>query len=249
MEPAPPEPSNAPITPDGIDILYHDGPCLVVSKPGGLLTQAPPGIDSVEVRVKAFFKQREQKTGNVYLGVPHRLDRPASGALVVARHVRAARRLAQQFEGRLVEKTYWAVVEGTVSEDTGHWHDFLRKIPGVARAEIVPRSHPEGRHASLAYRVLARTDALTVLEIQLETGRTHQIRIQAANRGHPILGDFLYGSTLPFGPEVDDPRARWIALHARRLGFRHPMTRAPVSVTAPLPEWWEPFESLLDGHA
>ncbi len=95
-----------------LEILYDNGPCLVVNKPPGILTQAPAGIDSLEVQVKAFYREREQKEGNIYLGLPHRLDRPVSGAIVFARHVRAAQRLSSQFENRTVTKVYWAVVEG-----------------------------------------------------------------------------------------------------------------------------------------
>ena len=97
-----------------LEILYDNGPCLVVNKPAGVLTQAPAGIDSMEVRVKAFYREREEKEGNIYLGLPHRLDRPVSGAIVFARHVRAAQRLSSQFENRTVTKVYWAVVEGDV---------------------------------------------------------------------------------------------------------------------------------------
>src|SRR5688572_19667322 len=129
---------------DGIEVLYEKGPCFVVNKPGGILTQAVPGVDSLEVRIKADIKQREGKTeGYVYLGVPHRLDRPVSGAIVVARHVRATRRLAEQFEGRMVRKIYWALLEGQVLEDQATWRDFMRKIPDVPQAEIVDRQHPE----------------------------------------------------------------------------------------------------------
>jgi 23S rRNA pseudouridine1911/1915/1917 synthase len=93
-------------------LLYESGPCYVVNKPSGLLTQAPPGIDSLEARMKELLKAREQKEGNVYLGVPHRLDRPVSGAMVLARHARAARRLSEQFEARTVHKKFWACVSG-----------------------------------------------------------------------------------------------------------------------------------------
>jgi len=227
------------IRPEGFDILYEQGPCLVVVKPGGVATQAPPGIDSLEVRVKQFLRTRENKTGNVYLGVPHRLDRPASGVMVLARHVRAARRLAEQFEARTVRKTYWAVVAGRVSPAAGTWTDSLRKVPDAAHVEVVSTDHPEARSAVLHYRVLAADVHGSWLEIDLETGRTHQIRVQAAHRGHPILGDSQYGSLIPFGPTTDDVRLRWIALHARRLEFLHPMTRQPVSQTAPLPPAWD----------
>ena len=104
------------MAPLGFDILLEDGPVLVVNKPGGLLTQAPPAIDSVEKRVKAFIKHRDHKPGRVYLGVPHRLDRPVSGALVLTRHVRAARRICDQFERREVSKLYWCWVEGRLPQ-------------------------------------------------------------------------------------------------------------------------------------
>src|SRR5689334_12976722 len=111
----------------GFDILYEQGPCLVVNKPPGLLTQAPPGIDSLELRVKRFLKAREHQPGNVYLGVPHRVDRPVSGVIVLAKHVRAARRLSEQFEARTVRKIYWALVEGHVTPESGTWTDQLKK--------------------------------------------------------------------------------------------------------------------------
>jgi RluA family pseudouridine synthase len=233
----------------GFEILYEEGPCLVVCKPPGLLTQAPPGIDSLETRIKEFLRRRENKAGNIYLGVPHRLDRPASGAMVFARHSRAARRLAEQFEGRLVRKIYWACVEGRFESPEGTWTDLMRKIPDQPRAEIVPDGHPEGRLAVLHYRQLASGTWGTWLEIELETGRMHQIRVQAASRGHPVLGDAMYGSSAEFGPQYADARLRAIALHARSLGFRHPMTREPVAVSAAPPEPWRELGVWPEGVA
>jgi RluA family pseudouridine synthase len=222
-----------------LDILYESGPCLVVNKPPGILTQAPAGIDSLEVQVKAFYREREQKEGNIYLGLPHRLDRPVSGAIVFARHVRAAQRLASQFENRTVSKVYWAVVEGEVQPDEGTWTDHLHKRHGMAQTLLVPPGDPRGKLAVMHYRVLRRIDKLsTWLEVQLETGRTHQIRVQAASRGHPVVGDAQYGSTQPFGEQFSDERLRAIALHARQLGFNHPMTSEAVDVIAPLPDSW-----------
>lgn len=232
--------------PPPVDILYEEGPCLAVLKPAGLLTQAPPGIDSIEARLKAFLKARDGKTGNIYLGVPHRLDRPVSGVMLFARHVRACRRLSEQFEARLVLKVYWACVSGTVEPAEGTWEDFVRKVPGEARAEVVDREHSDAREAVLHYRTLGRTPHGSWLEIEPQTGRTHQIRVQAAARGHPVLGDRQYGSTIAFGPRHEDTRLRAIALHALRLGFSHPMTREPVAVEVPLPEAWS---GLLPGDA
>jgi 23S rRNA pseudouridine1911/1915/1917 synthase len=222
-----------------LDILYDSRPCLVVNKPPGILTQAPAGIDSLEVRVKAFYREREGKEGSIYLGLPHRLDRPVSGAIVFARHVRAAQRLASQFENRTVSKVYWAVVEGDVQPDEGTWTDHLQKRHGMAQALLVPPGDPRGKLAVMYYRVLRRIDNVgTWLEVQLETGRTHQIRVQAASRGHPVVGDAQYGSTQPFGEQFSDERLRAIALHARQLGFNHPMTGDAVDVIAPLPDSW-----------
>lgn len=225
--------------PTGFDILYEQGPCLVVNKPGGLLTQAPPEIDSLEVRVKRFLKARGNKPGGAYLGVPHRLDRPVSGAMVLALHVRAARRLSEQFEARSVSKTYWALAGGLVEPAQGTWTDYLRKIDGEPRTVVVDQSDPAGRLAILHYRVLGRHEHGSWLEIELETGRTHQIRVQAASRGFALLGDLFYGSTIPFGPPTDDERQRLIGLHARLLAFRHPMSGEAVTVEAPLPAAWE----------
>ncbi len=230
-----------------VELLYELGPCLVVNKPPGLLTQAPLGIDSLEFRIKAWLKRRENKAGRIYLGVPHRLDRPASGAMVFARHVRAARRLAEQFEARTVRKIYWACVEGTVAPDAGTWEDFVRKVPNEPRAEVVEQNHPDGRLALMHFRTLAKGPSGTWLEIELATGRTHQVRVQAASRGHPLLGDEQYGSRAVFGSRQGDWRLRPIALHARMLSFRHPMTRETATVEAPLSEPWFALGSAEDG--
>jgi 23S rRNA pseudouridine1911/1915/1917 synthase len=210
----------------------------VLNKPAGVLTQAPAGIDSLEVRVKDFYRQREGKEGNIYLGLPHRLDRPVSGAIVFARHVRAAQRLSTQFENRTVTKVYWAIVEGDVQPDEGTWTDHLHKRHGMAQAIVVPADDPRGKLAVLHYRVMSRMSGRTWLEVQLETGRTHQIRVQAASRGHPVLGDAQYGAKQPFGEQFADERLRAIALHARQLGFNHPMTGEPVDIVAPVPAAW-----------
>ena len=218
------------------------GPCLIVNKPGGLLTQGPPGIDSLEMRIKSFVKLRDNKTGKVYLGVPHRLDRPASGVMLFARHVRAAKRLAAQFQDRTVEKKYWAIVQGQVAEESGRWVDHLRKLPDQAKSEICAESDAGGQLATLRFEVLERNEKCSWLEIQLETGRTHQIRLQSAHRGHPIIGDELYGSSIPFGPATPDKRKKWIALHAREITFNHPMQDERLCMTAPLWEHWQQLE-------
>ncbi|MEA1951633.1 MAG: pseudouridine synthase, partial [Planctomycetota bacterium] len=235
---------NTPIEHIDPEILYEEGKCVVVCKPPGLLTQAPPGIDSIEVRIKEHVRRRTGKLGKVYLGVPHRLDRPASGAMVFGLNRRATQRLSEQFELRTVRKTYWALVAGRVEPERGTWTDQIRKVPDEARAEIVAADHPHGRPAVLHYRVLAQCDWGSCLEIELETGRTHQIRVQAATRGHAVLGDAQYGSTIAFGPQHDDERLRAIALHARRLEFIHTATKEPISVEAPVLDAWGEFVEI-----
>jgi 23S rRNA pseudouridine1911/1915/1917 synthase len=141
----------------------------------------------------------------------------------------------------MIRKVYWALVEGDVPQEQGTWRDFMRKVPDEPRAEIVDRQHPDARLATLHYRVRRRLAGATWLEVELETGRMHQIRLQAAARGLPVIGDVQYGAHSPFGPQVADWRERWIALHARLLSFRHPMSREEVSVLAALPDVWKDY--------
>jgi len=228
--------------PHSFSILHENSACLVVHKPAGLLTQAPLGIDSLEVQVKRYLRGEDAREGDVYLGIPHRIDRPVSGVLVLAKNKRAARRISEQFERRLVQKTYWALVEGNVQPDAGTWTDHLKKIYGKPRTQVVEATDPDGQIAILHYKVLEHVSLAglpeSLLEITLETGRTHQIRIQCASRGHILLGDELYGSQRPFGPPSDDDRMRFIALHARSLKFRHPVTREMIVAVAPLADYW-----------
>lgn len=226
------------------NILLESGAVLVMNKPGGLLTQGPPGIDSLELRTKQFLKVRDEKPGKVYLGVPHRLDRPVSGVMVVVKNVRAAKRISEQFQKRSVTKKYWAMVAGELPSSLGTWTDWMRKVPDEARSEIIDETAEGAKHAVLHYRVIESSGGLSLLEIELETGRTHQIRLQCGSRGFSIVGDSLYGSEVSFGPQTDDLRQRWIGLHARQLAFVHPISREPVDQVAPMPEFWSAFEAF-----
>jgi 23S rRNA pseudouridine1911/1915/1917 synthase len=226
-----------------LTVLYEDNHCLAVVKPAPLLTQGvPPGIPTLEARAKDYLRDRYQKQGRVYLGTPHRLDRPVSGVVLFARNTKAAQRLAEQFQKRQVSKVYWALLEGDVQPPEGTWEDWMLKIQDEARAECVPPETPGARHARLRYRALRAADGCTLVEIYPETGRMHQIRVQAATRGWPVRGDMLYGARLPFGPPAELPRERVIALHARQLTFLHPIRYEPVTLTAPLPAYWEGWD-------
>lgn len=222
-----------------MQILFEDNHCLAVAKPAPLLTQGVPvGIPTLESQVKEYIRAKYHKAGNVYLGIPHRLDRPVSGVVLFARNSKAARRLAEQFQGRQVEKVYWGLVEGTPAPAEGSWTDWLRKLPEESRSEIVSEGSEGARQAILSYRVLQILAGGALVEFHLETGRMHQIRLQAGSRGHPLWGDFLYGAGRPFGPPADLPRDRIIALHARSLTFLHPIRYEPITVVAPLPAEW-----------
>ena len=221
------------------EVLFEDNHCLAVNKPAGLLTQGvPAGIPTLEAWARSYLKEKYAKAGNVYLGIPHRLDRPVSGVIIFARSSKAAQRLAEQFRERQVTKIYWGVVEGAVAEAEGYWSDWLRKVKEESRSE---RAEPESvgaKHAELRYHVLERLPNATRLEFIPETGRMHQIRLQAALHGHPLLGDAAYGATTSFGPAAELSRDRIIALHARSLTFLHPIRYEPITVKAPLPNSW-----------
>lgn len=220
-------------------ILFEDNHCLAVAKPAPLLTQGvPAGIPTLEAMVKAYLKERYHKAGNVYLGIPHRLDRPVSGVVLFARNTKAARRLHEQFATRRVVKTYWGLAAGLPEPAHGKWEDWLRKIKEEARSEVAAPDTPGARLAVLSYRSLQPVAGGTLVEFQPLTGRMHQIRLQAALHGHSLFGDALYGSEVPFGPAAELPRDRVIALHARSLTFLHPIRYEPISVEAPLPETW-----------
>lgn len=220
-----------------IPILLEDPWFLVVNKPVHLLTQAPEGIPNLQSTLVAQLQQPNAPTP--FIGIPHRLDRMTSGAVVVARNQRALRRLCDQFAARNVEKIYLAWIQGEPkSSDT--LVDSLRKVPDEPRAEIVAENVEGARVASLSYdSLLNRTgengNVITLVQIRLGTGRMHQIRLQFGHRGHPILGDTLYGSQSSWGNRPDHFREPPMALHAWRIEFHHPKTAERISVTAPVP--------------
>jgi 23S rRNA pseudouridine1911/1915/1917 synthase len=242
-----------------LEILCEDGPLLAVNKPAGLLTLgAKPGVATLERQVKQFLKEKYDKPGNVYLGIPHRLDRPVSGVVVFAKNSKCAARLAEQFRERQVRKVYWALVERPPDPPEGELIDWLLKAPDQARVEIVSANARGAREARLKYRVLRSHSEFripnselllphsgrekterTLLELEPLTGRTHQIRVQLAGRGWPIVGDAQYGAvTRLVEPQPADPRDAPIALHARRLTILHPIRYDSLTITAPLPTNW-----------
>ena len=231
------------MTPE-LAVLYEDNHCLAVAKPAPLLTQARPACRRWRQWSKPISKiaiiNRATSTSASRTGSTGRCR-----VWWCSRNTKAARRLAEQFAQRQVRKVYWAVVEpnaeGGLPPEEGVWEDWLLKIREEARTERVPAETPGAKLAVLRFRRLSCTADGALVEIEPETGRMHQIRVQAATRGWPVRGDFLYGARLPFGPIAELPRDRIIALHARSLTFLHPIRFEPLTVTAPLPEVWRPW--------
>jgi 23S rRNA pseudouridine1911/1915/1917 synthase len=218
------------------DILYEDNHCLVVDKPAGMLTQGDEtGDPSLLEWARADLKVRHQKPGNVFLGLVHRLDRPTSGAIVFARTSKAAARLSDQFRAGTIEKVYTAVVEGLCVHDSGEWTDWLWKDRERNVVELVPSETPGSRIARVAFRVVERRGNTTTLELRPRTGRSHQLRVQLAARGLPIVGDRKYGARRTLMALDGQPR---VALHAARLSFTHPTRPGVIEVVAPAPADW-----------
>ena len=209
-----------------MNILYEDNHVIAMIKPPGLATMGlPEGEKTLFTQTKAYIKEKYAKPGEVYLGVVSRLDVPVSGVVLFARTSKAAARLNEQFREHTVEKIYAALVEGIIMPAEAECVDWL--CENGRHRKIVPAQSVGGKESKLRYRTLRRIGQCSLIEIQLETGRKHQIRVQLAGHGFPIRGDFKYGAKLSF--------PKGIALHAWKLTFLHPTTKEPIRLTAPLP--------------
>lgn len=231
----------------GFEILLDDGPLLAVNKPAGLLTQGvPEGQPSLEYLLKAHLKSTMEKPGNVYLGVPHRLDRPVSGIVVFAKNSKAAARLAEQFRERSVRKIYLAVVEGLPIPTEGRLVDWLLKDAEKAHVTVAAKENPLAKRSILDYEVIASRNGRSLVQIELQTGRMHQIRVQFASRGWPIVGDFQYGATPdPSATIAEDASPSRIGLHAWRLELHHPIRYDLIQIEARLPAEWSDYGFVL----
>ena len=209
-----------------MNILYEDNHLIALVKPPGLATMGlPNGEETLFTQTKAYLKEKYAKPGDVYLGVVSRLDVPVSGVVLFARTSKAAARLNEQFREHTVEKIYAALVEGIMDPPESECIDWLCK--GNRHRKVFKTEVAGGKECKLHYRTLRHDNRRSLLEIQLETGRKHQIRAQLASRGFPIVGDIKYGAKIPF------PGA--IALHAWKLTFAHPITKERMTLVAPIP--------------
>jgi 23S rRNA pseudouridine1911/1915/1917 synthase len=217
-----------------LEVLYEDNHLLAVWKPAGLATMgASAGTETLFTRAKEYLRLRYAKPGNVYLGVVSRVDALVTGVVLLARTSKAASRLTEQFRGREVEKRYWALVEGLFEPAAGQLDQWIVHDDRAERMRIVGPTVEGAQHAQLSFRRLQAVRGGTLLEVELHTGRKHQIRVQLADRGHPILGDRKYGSRRPF--------PTGIALHARRLAFVHPVRGERIELVAHLPKAWADY--------
>ena len=221
-------------------VLYEDNHVIIVSKRVGEIVQGDktgdvPLLDTV----KQYVAERYNKPGNVFLGLVHRLDRPVSGVVLFARTSKALSRLSELFRTRALRKVYWAIVANQPSQPEGTLTHWLTRNERTNTARAYDREVPGSKKAVLDYKVVAHSDRYCLLEIELHTGRHHQIRCQLSKMGCPIKGDLKYGA----------PRSNpdgGISLHARRLEFEHPVSHLPISVTAPVPDdkLWQAMERL-----
>jgi len=210
-----------------VEALHRDDHLLVIDKPPGLLAQPDhTGDPDVVTRGKAHLA--EDGGEDPFLGPVHRLDRPASGIMVLARTSTAAKELSRQFRERLVQKRYLVVVEGAL-RGIGTWTDYIAKPDRQPR--LVDPDHPDGKRAVLDWQALARDDDRTLLQVELRTGRSHQIRLQATSRGHPVVGDRRYGAASSLG-------TRAIALHHAVLRLNHPAQSRRKTFVAEPPDVW-----------
>lgn len=224
-----------------LKVLYEDADVIAVDKPAGMVVHAGAGRHSGTL-VNALlhhFGTLSKAGGDERPGIVHRLDRLTSGVILVARTDAAHRSLAAQFSSRRVEKVYLALVHGAVKLDQGRIERPISRDP-VRRVRMTAR-RAEGRPAITEYRVLKRFPGFTYLEVQIKTGRTHQIRVHFSAMGHPVVGDPLYGA-----PEKEASSLGRYFLHAHRVRFEQPTTGAPITVISPLPAALESWMNELD---
>lgn len=222
-----------------MDVVYEDNHLIIVNKSSSEIVQGDKtGDKPLAEMVKEYIKQKYHKPGNVFLGVVHRLDRPVSGLVVFARTSKALARLNEMFRTKEVHKTYWAIVGNCPPTEEGELVHWLVRNEKQNKSYAYDKEKPEAKKAILDYKLIGRSERYFLLEVDLKTGRHHQIRCQLAKMGCPIKGDLKYGS-----PRSN--RDGSICLHARRVRFVHPVSKQEIDVTAPVPEGnlWHSFQN------
>ena len=211
-----------------LEVLYKDNHLIAINKKSGDIVQGDKTGDTpLSDFVKAYIKKKYNKPGEVFLGTIHRLDRPTSGVVLYARTSKALARMNEQFRNKEVQKTYWAVVDNTPPNTSGTLENYLQKNEKQNKSYVT--KNKEGKHAILDFKLLKELDNFYHLEVKPQTGRHHQIRVQLANIGCIVKGDLKYGAKR-------SNKDASIHLLAQKLEFVHPVTKEPISITAPTPK-------------
>ena len=217
-------------TKDNLEVLFEDNHLLIVNKKSGDIVQGDKtGDKPLSDVVKEYIKEKYNKPGEVFLGVVHRLDRPTSGVIIFARTSKALERLNKMLRERTISKTYWAVVKNTPLKEKDSLIHFLKKNPKNNKSTVFTKETDASKKAILHYSVIKKLDNYSLLEIDLETGRHHQIRTQLSYIGSAIKGDLKYGF-----PRSNKDGS--ISLHARKIKFIHPVSKEEIAITAPTPK-------------
>ena len=211
-------------------VIYEDNHIIIVSKDAGEIVQGDKTGDiPLSETVKAYIKEKYDKPGNVFIGVPHRLDRPVSGIVVLAKTSKALSRLSEMFRDGEVQKTYWAIVKNMPPKNEDELVHYLVRNEKLNKSFAYDHEVPNSKKAILHYKIIGKSDNYYLLEVDLKTGRHHQIRCQLAKIGCPIKGDLKYGS------ERSNPDGS-ICLHARKVSFLHPVKKITIEVKAVVPQ-------------
>ena len=222
-------------------VLYEDNHIIAVNKSSSEIVQGDKtGDQPLSETIKLYLKEKYNKPGDVFLGVVHRLDRPVSGVVLFAKTIKALTRLNEMFRTQEIKKTYWAIVKEKPEQPEGRLEHYLTRNEKQNKSMAYDKPRSDAKKAALSYRMIAQSDTYYLLEVQLETGRHHQIRCQLAKMGCPIKGDLKYGF----------PRSNpngGISLHARSVEFIHPVSKEFIQLTAPLPtddKLWQAMERI-----
>ena len=228
--------------PKSLSVLFEDNHIIAINKTNSDIVQPDvTGDISLEERVKAYLKDKYKKPGDVFLGVVHRIDRPVSGTVIFARTSKSLERLNKMFQEKTIKKTYWAVVKDLPPHQTAMITHYIRRDTKVNKSAAHDKEVQDSKLSSLTYTVCSRSENYNLLEIDLHTGRHHQIRCQLSKIGCPIKGDLKYGF----------PRSNpdgGISLHARSIAFEHPVTKEKILIVAPVPNvpLWKALTSELE---
>ncbi len=225
-----------------MEVMYEDNHLIIVNKsPGEIVQGDKTGDEPLVETVKRYLKEKYAKPGNVFCGVVHRLDRPVWGLVVFAKTSKALARLNEMFREGKVRKTYRAITRNLPPAESGRIVSYITTIERNNKSYATPVPKPGAKEAVLSYRLLGSSDRYHMLEVNLETGRKHQIRVQLASIGCPIRGDLKYGD------RRSNPDGS-ISLQAHRIEFIHPVSQKPIDITAPTPDdpLWQAFDKIVD---